>query len=80
MYYRISGRQGNQSWPFIAGDNAHGNTQPHGMFFQQMIFQELLLLPGLWVQAQDRGCLLAALGSPIRCFCFCACEGGSCCI
>lgn len=24
------------------------------MFFQQMIFQELLLLPGLWVQAQDR--------------------------
>lgn len=72
MYYRNSVRQGNQSWPFIARDNAQGNTQPHSKFFQQKVFQELLLLPGLWVQAQDRGCLLAALGSPIRCFYFCA--------
>ena len=80
MYYRISGRQGNQSWPFIDKDNAHRNTQPHGKFFQQKIFQELLLLLGLWVQIQDRGCLLAAPGSPTRCFCFCACKGGSCCI
>lgn len=72
MYYRNSVRQGNQFWPVIARDNAHGNAQPHSKFFQQKVFQELLLLPGLWVQAQDRGCLLAALGSPIRCFYFCA--------